>query len=66
MTTSRQPNVRSITTPAANTIGVTRIGSKLQSCYEDMLYKPASCAMCLEAESAAPRDPLHRPYRFSS
>jgi hypothetical protein len=42
MTTSRQPNVRSITTPAANTIGVTRIGSKLQSCYEDMLYKPAS------------------------
>jgi hypothetical protein len=42
MTTSRQPNIRSITTPAANTIGVTRIGSNLQSCYEDMLYKPAS------------------------
>jgi hypothetical protein len=42
MPTSRQPNVRSITTPAANTIGATRIGSKLQSCYEDMLYKPAS------------------------
>jgi hypothetical protein len=41
MTTSRQPNIRSITTPAANTIGVTRVGSKLQSCYEDMLYKPA-------------------------
>jgi hypothetical protein len=42
MTTSRQPNIRSITTPNANTIGVTRVGSKLQSCYEDMLYKPAS------------------------
>jgi hypothetical protein len=42
MTTSRQPNVRSITTPAANTIGLTRIGSKLQTCYEDMLYKQAS------------------------
>jgi len=42
MTTSRQPNIRSITTPTANTTGVTRVGSRLHSCYEDMLYKPAS------------------------
>jgi hypothetical protein len=42
MTTSRQPNIRSITTPAANTVGLTRVGSKLQSYYKDMLYKPAS------------------------
>jgi hypothetical protein len=42
MTTSRQPNIRSITTPTANTTGVTRIGSKLHSCYKDMLYKPAA------------------------
>jgi hypothetical protein len=42
MITSRQPNIRSITTPTANTIGVTRVGSKLQACYEDMLYKPVA------------------------
>ncbi len=42
MTTSRQPNIRSITTPTANTTGVTRVGSKLHSCYEDMLYKPVA------------------------
>ena len=42
MTTSRQPNIRSITTPAASTAGVTRVGSKLHSCYEDMLYRPAA------------------------
>jgi hypothetical protein len=42
MTTSRQPNNRSITTPIAGTTGGTRVGSKLHSCYEDMLYKPAS------------------------
>jgi RNA polymerase sigma-70 factor (ECF subfamily) len=42
MTASRQPNIRSITTPIASTTGVTRVGSKLHSCYEDMLYKPAS------------------------
>jgi hypothetical protein len=42
MTVSRQPNIRSITTPTANTIGVTRVGSKLQACYEDMLYKPVA------------------------
>jgi hypothetical protein len=42
MTASRQPNIRSITTPTANTIGVTRVRSKLQSCYEDMLYKPVA------------------------
>jgi hypothetical protein len=42
MTTSRQPNIRSITTPTANTTGVTRVRSRLHSCYEDMLYKPAS------------------------
>jgi len=42
MTTSRQPNIRSITTPAASTIVPTRVGTKLQSCYEDMVYKPPS------------------------
>ena len=42
MTTSRQPNIRSVTTPTANTTGVARVGSKLQSCYEDMLYKPVA------------------------
>jgi len=42
MTTSRQPNIRSITTPTASTTGVRRLGSKRHSCYEDMLYKPAS------------------------
>jgi hypothetical protein len=71
MTTSRQPNIRSITTPAANTIGVTRVGSKLQSCYEDMLYKPVarrsrtSCAKCLEAAPVSPRDLRNRLERFS-
>lgn len=42
MTTSRQPNIRSVTTPTANTIGVPRVGSNLQSCYENMLYKPVA------------------------
>jgi hypothetical protein len=42
MTTSHQPNIRAITTPTASTTGVTHVGSKLHSCYEDMLYKPAS------------------------
>ena len=42
MPPSRQPNIRCITTPTANTPGVTRVGSKLHSCYKDMLYKPAS------------------------
>ena len=39
MTTSRQPRIRPIATATANTTGVTRVGSKLQSCSEDMLYK---------------------------
>ena len=42
MTTSRQPNIRYITIPTASTTGVTHVGAKLHSCYEDMLYKPAS------------------------
>jgi hypothetical protein len=42
MTTSRQPNVRSITTPIASTTGVTRVASRLQSCYENMIYKPVA------------------------
>jgi hypothetical protein len=62
MTATRQPNIRSITTPTANTIGVTRVGSKLQSCYEDMLYKPVApqieniVRQVSEAAPVAPRD----------
>ncbi len=40
MTTSRQPNIRSITTPTASPTGVTRVGSRRHSCYEETLYKP--------------------------
>jgi hypothetical protein len=42
MTKSRQHNIRSITAPSANAIGVPRVGSNLQSCYENMLYKPVA------------------------
>jgi len=42
MTTSRQLNIRPITTLTGSTTGVTRAWSKMHSCYEDMLYKPAA------------------------